>query len=154
MDSVNNVVGDDPFLSRIEDVREELRKNVARAHRVLDDRQDELLSELKQIEANYRGEGFAKQIQQLKITKEQTISTLTDNENKDFLEQSIATLDARVREIQIKIGTTRSIMKGVELEWDEFLERVLSQTGSIQVVSCYYCDSKQKMLFDIIRIVF
>ena len=135
MDSVNNIVGDDPFLSRIEHVREELRKNVARAHQVLDDREGELLSELEQIEANYRGEGFAKQIQQLKITKEQTISTLTDNENKDFLEQSIATLDARVREIQSKIGITRNSMTGVELEWDEFLERVLSQTGSIQVVS-------------------
>ena len=135
MDSVNNIVGDDPFLSRIEDVREELRKNVARAHRVLDDRESELLSELQLIEANYRGEGFAKQIQQLQITKEQTISTLTDNENKDFLEQSIATLDARVREIHAKIGTTKNSMKGVELEWDEFLERVLSQTGSIQVVS-------------------
>ena len=135
MDSENNIVRDDPFLSKIEDVREELRKNVARAHRVLDDRERELLSELQQIEANYRGEGFSKQIQQLKITKEQTISTLTDNENRDFLEQSIATLDARMREIQSKIGTTRNSMTGIELEWDEFLERVLSQTGSIQVVS-------------------
>ncbi|KAI6654379.1 hypothetical protein LOD99_776 [Oopsacas minuta] len=133
MNSVN-IVGDD-FLSRIEAVRAELSKNVARAHQVLDDRERELISELHLIEANYRGEGYIKQIEQLKITKEQTISTLTDNENKDFLEQSVATLDARIREIEAKIVANKDSMKRVELEWDEFLERVLRQTGSIQLIT-------------------
>ena len=76
------VAEENPFLSQVE--------RVARAHQVLQERETALLSELQQLEDTYRGEGVDMQIDQLRIHKEQTIATLTDNKNKEFLEQSVA----------------------------------------------------------------
>ena len=127
------LVGEHPFLSQVERARVELRERVARAHQVLQERETALLSELQQLEDTYRGEGVDKQIDQLKITKEQTIATITDNKNKEFLEQSVAQLDARMRELEANLETVRDRMRRVELEWDGNLEGMLSRTGSIRV---------------------
>ena len=127
------VAGEDPFLSQVERVRVELRERVARAHQVLQERKTALLSELQQLEDTYRGEGVDKQIDQLRMTKEQTIATLTDNKNKEFLEQSVAQLDARMRELEANLETARDRMIRVELEWDVNLEGMLSRTGSIRI---------------------
>ena len=127
------VEGDNPFLSQIERVRVELRERVARAHQVLQERETALLSELQQLEDTYRGEGVDNQIDQLRITKEQTIATLTDTKNREFLEQSVALLDARMRELEANLETARDRMRQVELEWDGKLEGMLSRTGSIRV---------------------
>ena len=127
------VAGENPFLSQVERVRVELRERVARAHQVLQERETALLSELQQLEDTYRGEGVDKQIDQLRIQKEQTIATLTDNKNKEILEQSVAQLDARMRELAANLETARDRMRRVELEWDVNLEGMLSRTGSIRV---------------------
>ena len=68
------------------------------------------------------GEGVGKQIDQLRMTKEQTIATLTDNKNKEFLKQSVTQLDARMRELEANLETARDRMIRVELEWDGNLE--------------------------------
>ena len=122
-----------PFLSQVERVRVELRERVARAHQVLQERETALLSELQQLEDTYRREGGDKQIDQLRITKELTIATLTDNTNKEILEHSVALLDARMRELEANLETARNRMRRVELEWDVNLEVMLSRTGSIRV---------------------
>ena len=127
------VPGDNPFLAQVERVRVELRERVARAHQVLQERETVLLSELQQLEDTYRGEGVDKQIDQLRITKEQTIATLTDTKNREFLEQSVALLDARMRELEANLETARDRMRQVELEWDGKLEGMLSRIGSIRV---------------------
>ena len=127
------VSGENPFLSQVQKVRLELRERVARAHQVLQERETALLSELQQLEDTYRGEGVDKQIDQLRIHREQTIATLTDNKNKEFLEQSVALLDARMRELEANLETARDRMRRVELEWDVNLEGMLSRTGSIRV---------------------
>ena len=127
------VTGENPFLSQVERVRVELRERVARAHQLLQERETALLSELQQLEDTYRGERVGKQIDQLRITGEQTIATLTDNKNKEFLEQSVALLDARMIELEANLETARYRMRRVELEWDGKLEGILSRTGSIRV---------------------
>ena len=127
------VPGENKFLSQVERVRVELREKVSRAHHVLQERKTELLSDLQQLEDTYRGEGVDKQIDQLRITKEQTIATLTDNKNKEFLKQSVVQLDARMRELAANLETARDMMRRVELEWDVNLEGMLSRTGSILV---------------------
>ena len=127
------VAGENSFLSQVERVRVELRERVARSHQVLQERETALLSELQQLEDTYRGEGVDKQIYQLRTHKEQTIATLTDNENNEFLEQSVAQLDARMRELEANLETARDRMRRVELEWDGNLEGILSRTGSIRV---------------------
>ena len=127
------VAGKNQFLSQVERVRVELRERVARAHQVLQERETALLSELLQLEDTYRGEGVDNQIDQLRIHKEQTIATLTDNKHKKILEQSEALLDARMRELEANLETARDKMIRVELEWDVSLEGMLSRTGSIRV---------------------
>ena len=127
------VVGEDPFLSQVERVRVELRERVARAHLVLQERETALLSELQQLDDTYRGEGVDKQIDQLRTYKAQAIATLTDKKNKEFLEQSVAQLDARMRELEANLETVRDRMRRVELEWDVNLEGILSSTGLVRV---------------------
>ena len=124
---------DTSFLSQIERVRIELREKVARAHQVLYEREAELLSELQQLEGTDRGEGIAEQIKELSLTKDQMIATLKGNENQLILQQSIAPLNARIKELQAKLDTAGTQMRQVTLEWDSGLEGTLAGTGSILV---------------------
>ena len=128
------VSGENQFLSQVGRVRVELRERVARAHQVLQERETALLSELQQLEDTYRREGVDKQIDQLRITKEQTIATLTDNKNKEILEQSVALLDARMRELEANLETARDRMRRVELEWDVNLKGMLSRTRRKEIL--------------------
>ena len=128
-----NVPVENPFLKHIRRVRVELREKVARAHQVLQERETAQLSELRQLEDTYRGEGVDKQLDQLRISEEQNVATLTDNENQEFLEQIIAQLDVRMRELEASLETARNKMRRVELGWDTKLEGMLSRTGSIRV---------------------
>ena len=137
-----NVPGEDPFLSQLERARIELREKVARAHQVLQERETALLSELQQLEDTYRGEGVDRQIDQLRITKEQVAATLTDNKNKAFLEQTVALLDTQMRELAANLETARDRMKRVELKWNGNLERILNSTGSIHVRGVPYYKEK------------
>ena len=128
-----SVPGESSFLSQLERARAELRERVARAHQVLQERETALLSELQLLEDTYRGEGVDRQVDQLRIINEQTIATLTDNKNKEFLEQHVALLDTQMRELAADLETARDRMRRVELEWDTNLEGILSRTGSIRV---------------------
>ena len=128
-----NVPGESSFLSQLERARAELREKVARAHQVLQERETALLSELQLLEDTYRGEGVDRQVDQLRTTKEQTVATLTDNKNKEFLGQHVALLDTQMRELAADLETARDRMRRVELEWDGNLEGILSRTGSIRV---------------------
>ena len=83
----------------------ELREKVARTHQVLQEIETALLSELQQLEDTYRGEGVDRQIDQLRINKEQVAATLTDNKNKAFLEQNVALLDTKMRELAANLET-------------------------------------------------
>ena len=100
-----NVPGENPFLSQLEKARVELREKVARAHQVLQERETALLSELQQLEDTYRGEGVDRQIDQLRISKEQVVATLTNNKNKAFLEQNVSLLDTQMRELAANLET-------------------------------------------------
>ena len=97
--------GENPFLSQLERARVALREKVARAHQVLQERETELLSELQQLEDTYRGEG---------VDREQVVATLTDNKNKDFLEQNVALLDTQMRELAANLESARDRMRRVE----------------------------------------
>ena len=128
-----DVSGENSFLLQIERTRAELKEKVARAHQALQKRETALLSELQQLEDSYRGDKVAEQIQELSLTKEQTISTLQREDNQELIEPSVAQLDARMGELEATLGTTRDRMRRVELGWDGNLEEILSKTGSIRV---------------------
>ena len=128
-----NVLVEETLLLQIERARANLKRKVARAHQVLQERETALLSELRQLEDSYREEGVTGQILELSRLREHTITTLLKAENKDILEQSVALLDTRLRELEASLETAGDRMKRVELEWDTNLEGILSRTGSIRV---------------------
>ena len=94
--------GVDSFLTQVERVREKIGVKFRRAHQVLLERESALLSELQQIEARYKGEGVAEQIREITASKEQLMATMKGNENQETLKQSVAPLDARIRELRKK----------------------------------------------------
>ena len=125
--------GVDSFLTQVERVREKIGVKFHRAHQVLVDREEDLILELQQLEARYRGEGVSEQMREITASKEQLIGTMKENENKETLKQSVALLDARMRELEIGLETVKDRLGSVVFEWDGELERMLSETGVIRV---------------------
>ena len=125
--------GVDSFLAQVEIARDKIGEKFRRAHQVLLERESALLSELQRLEARYRGEEVTEQIREIKTSKEQLIGTMKGNENQQTLAQSVALLDARIRELEIGLETVKDGLGSVVFEWDGELERILSETGVIRV---------------------
>ena len=128
-----SVLSEDRFLSKVERVREEIRRKFFRAHQVLGERETELLSELDQLEERYRGEAITEQIEDLEKLKEVELATSKVNKNKDLVMQHVSELDDRVRKLREDWEKERASMRRVELEWDAELESKLSELGAIRV---------------------
>ena len=141
-----NVLEEDSFLSQVEKVRVELKEKVARAHRILHEREMTLLSELQQLETTYRGDGVAEQMRELSLLKERAVSILQQNENKNTLEENVALLNTRKKEIEANLERDRHRMKHVALQWDDNLETVLSQTGHILMNNQVKLKKKKKTI--------
>ena len=123
----------DSFLTQVERVREEIGVKFHRAHQVLVDREEDLLLELQQLELSYKGGGVSEQIREITASKEQLIAIMKGNENQETLKQSVAPLDARMKELEIGLETVKDKLGSVVFEWDGELERMLSETGVIRV---------------------
>ena len=123
----------DSFLSRVERVRSDIQTKFLRAHRVLQAREADLLAELQRLADEYTGEGIMLQIKRLSSSKDSLRDSLTENENKETLEQSIAPINARIAELEIKLQRAKDTYKCVSLEWDVDLEKRLSVAGEIRL---------------------
>ena len=130
-----SVLSEDRFRSKIERVREEIRRKFFRAHQVQRERETELLSELDQLEERYRGDAITEQIEDLEKLKEVELATSKVNKNKDLVMQHVSELDDRVRKLREDWEKERASMRRVELEWDAELEARLSELGAIRVSS-------------------
>ena len=128
-----NVSAKDSFLIQLDSVRADLRKKVARAHQVLQERETALLSKLQQLENRYRGDGVIEQIPELSSLIQQIVTSNQRNENKEILEQNVARLDDCMTQLKANLETARDRMRRVELVWDGNLEGKLSRIGSILV---------------------
>ena len=126
-------VGEESFLSHVERVRSEIHTKFIRAHELLQAREADLLAELQRLVDEYTGEGITQRIQQLSISKVALRDTLTDNENKEFLDNQLAIIDARIAELNAKLRTAKDTYKSVSLEWDVELEKKLSVAGEMRL---------------------
>ena len=122
---------DGGFLRQIERVRVELRERIARAHELLETRENTLMSELQQLEDEYTGHEVTTQMRELSRLRKESISTVQTNANQDFLDQAVARLDDRMRELDTNLELARDRMKRLVLVWDEGLETRLSELGAI-----------------------
>ena len=123
----------DSFLSRVERVRSDIQTKFLRAHRVLQAREADLLAELQRLADEYTGEGIMLQIKRLSSVKDSLRDSLTENENKVILDQSLAPINAGITELEIKLQRAKDTYKSVSLEWDIQLEKRLSVAGEIRL---------------------
>ena len=121
------------FLSHVDRVRREIQTQFERAHKMLQEREADLLTELQRLVGEYTGERITQQIKQLLISKDALKDTLTENENKEFLDLNLASIDARVKELEIKFQTTRDTYRSVSLVWSVELDNSLMGAGDIQL---------------------
>ena len=123
--------GEDDFLSHVMRVRSEIRDKFLRAHKVLQDREADLLAKLQELEDEFIGDVMRKQIKQLNLSKDALVNTLTGNASKEVLEKSTAPIDVSILELERKLQNVKDIYKSVTLDWDVELEDKLSLTGDI-----------------------
>ncbi|KAI6653173.1 RING finger protein nhl-1-like isoform X1 [Oopsacas minuta] len=132
MVSVSTVQFDESFPSQVERVRREITERFIRAHKVLQDRERDLLAELQHLLDDYPGEGIEEEKKQMVASKE-LLSALKENTRKDVLDQSVALMDERIKELESKLERVRLTYKNVGLEWDELLEKKLGETGRLRL---------------------
>ena len=111
-------VGEESFLSHVERVRSEIQSKFLRAHNILQEREADLLAELQRLVEEYTGDGITQQIKQLSISKDALRETLTENENKEILDQNIASIDTRIKKLEALLQRAKDTYKRVSLEWD------------------------------------
>ena len=128
-------VGEESFLSHVERVRNEIQSKFLRAHNILQDREADLLAELQRLVEEYTGKRITQQIKQLSVSKDALRETLTENENKEILDQNIASIDARIKKLEASLQIAKDTYKSVSLEWDVELDKKLSVAGDIRLNS-------------------
>ena len=121
----------DDFLLHVMRVRSEIRDKFLKAHKVLQDRETDLLDRLQELEDEFIGDVITQKINHLSITKDGLITALKGNENKYLFEKSIAPIDAIILELERKLYNVKNTYKSITLEWDVELEDKLSLTGDI-----------------------
>ena len=131
--NVNVNVEEESFLSHVERVRIEMRTKFLRAHKILQDREADLLAELQRLVDEYTGDGITQQIQQLSVSKHALRETLKGNENKLILDQSLAPIDARIKKLETAHQSAKDTYKRVSFEWDVELDKKLSVAGDIRL---------------------
>lgn len=124
-------IGEESFRSHVERVRGEIQDKFLKAHKVLRGREAELLAKVEALEDDYIGDRISQQIQQLTRSKSEMVTTITGNDNQDILEQNLANVNTRIKELQQKLRMAKNTYLNVTLEWDIGLEDKLSLTGDI-----------------------
>ena len=99
-------------------LRSEIQSKFLRAHNILQEREADLLAELQRLVEEYTGDGITQQIKQLYISKDALRETLTENENKEILNQSLAPIDARIKKLEALLQRAKDTYKRVSLEWN------------------------------------
>ena len=126
-----DIIGGDDFLIHVTRVRSEIRDKFLKAHKVLQDREADLLSKLQELEEEFIGDVITQSIKHLSMTKDGLIDVLTENANKEVIKKATAPIDASIVELERKLQNAKDTYKSVTLEWDVELEDKLSLTGDI-----------------------
>ena len=131
--NININVEKESFLSHIVRVRSEIQTKFLIAHKILQDREADLLAELQILVDKYTGDGVIQQIKQLSVCEDILRDTLTENENREFLDQSLASINARIKVLRNKLQRDKDTYNSISLEWDVQLEKSMSVAGGVQL---------------------
>ena len=121
------------FFSHVVRVCKNIQTKFLRAHKILQDREADLLAELQRLVDEYTGDGITQQIKELSESKDALRKTIKGNENKEFLDQELASIDTRIALLDNKHQRAKYTYKRVSLEWDVELDKKLSVAGDIRL---------------------
>ena len=125
--------GNDAFFYELETARAGIRYKFSRAHNILQEKENELLSQLQEVENNYIKQQLNrnKSREELMATKENLQAFLKENENKEILFKMLTSLEDKLK--QMKDGGV------IQLTWyrEEELEYLLTQVCAIQLRTKY-----------------
>ena len=124
---------EESFLSHVVRVCKDIQTKFLRAHKILQDREADLLAELQRLVDEYEGNTIIQQIQQLSVSKDVLRETLIGNENKEILDHNLVSTDARIKELKTKLQRAKDTYRSVSLEWDVELDEKLSVAGDIRL---------------------
>ena len=141
--NINVNVEEESFLSHVERVRGEIRTKFLRAHKILQEREADLLAELQRLVDEYTGNGIARQITELSESKDALRKIIRENENKNFLDKKLASIDTRIAELETNLQRAKYTYKRVSLEWDVELDEKLSVAGDIRLHAVKIRDYKE-----------
>ena len=124
---------EESFLSHVVRVCKDIQSKFLRAHKILQDREADLLAELQRLVDEYEGNTIIQQIKQLSVSKDVLRETLIGNENKEILDHNLVSTDARIKELKTKLQRAKDTYRSVSLEWDVELDEKLSVAGDIRL---------------------
>ena len=124
---------EESFLSHVVRVCKDIQTKFLRAHKILQDREADLLAELQRLVDEYEGNKIIQQIKQLYISKDALRETLIGNENKEILDHNLVSTDLRIKELETNLQRAKDTYRSVSLEWDVELDEKLSVAGDIRL---------------------
>ena len=124
--------GEDGFLSQLERARREMRNRFRAVHELLQEREAALLAEFQELEDRFRGVGIADEMKQLSLSKEHLQNTLKGNTNQEVLQETIAPLERKMKELEMSLEKAKE-MKTVNFVWEDSFREKLNSLGRIQV---------------------
>ena len=112
------------FINALNLVRVLVKQNISRALELLKERERVLLQQLQSLEEAYVEEIARRdvELQELYISKEQSLETLKCNEHENTLKSIIEDLNVRISELDVS-------NEQIELEWDSELESRIHGAG-------------------------
>ena len=113
----SNVYKSEDFLTQLEIIRSELKAKFSRTYKLLKEREEALLSQLKEIEELFLGENekVNSEKRELIAMKDQLESNLKGNTNQDTLIAMLAPLEAKLKEFE---ADKQENLQRIELNWE------------------------------------
>ena len=124
--------GEDEFLSQLERARSEMSDRFRAVHELLQEREAALLAEFQELEDRFRGLEIADEMKQLSHSKEQLQNTTKEDTNQEVLQETIAPLESRMKELEMSLEKAKE-MRTVDFVWEDSLTEKLKSLGIIQV---------------------
>ncbi|KAI6647044.1 PEP-CTERM domain protein [Oopsacas minuta] len=128
------------LFSQVESIRIEVRDKFSRAHILLQEREEVLLRQLREIEDTCKPQYLReiKQRKELLTTKDQLNASIKGNENKDILFAMLAPLDAKLTELEER-------EEYIKISWgdERELEYLIKVLGTITIPSRYQEDDEK-----------
>ena len=129
----STLIGTEEWVINFAKMYEGIRERFSKAHQKLEVLEAQLTSELKELEKRHKESEniYEGEKQQLSNSKEHLLANIKGNDSHLILQQAIAPLEARIRELENEHHMRVRKLESMQLEWDGNWEEALSVAGFI-----------------------